>query len=440
MKDRVDIIVEGIKKHKSVEDVNNELKDNQKDVLYARSFWESCIIYTLNNGLNGNDFIEIKNKYQDVVDEAYNQNMKYFEDGAITFKKIEDYVVENSDTSNNLQTMFITNEMALELENVHNEKDFKTYIEKNKNKFSMVRERTRYYFCKYLYFYLKQQIDEYLKKYMDLLDSDMVKSGLYKDKIKSLLEEESGFITFITDADRTRLKKINSYGGHMDYLQNQVKISESILFREFNYFYSEYITLDWLAMVFEMYDNPESWTDARIIKVGHKLKLCKKNPDEAEIKKTLEELIGKWNEYDVGLDEQYRRDDIEAVRKSYQKGRSGNNFFRDFFKGDRDISRSTFLAFMLFIGGTTKLSDKDKINIQRLNVMLQNCQFQPLNPRNPYDKFIVGYLNATDRLEYLYDEMEKSADALEKSVLYKLYTDSYSHERELENKLENSIQ
>ena len=67
---------------------------------------------------------------------------------------------------------------------------------------------------------------------------------------------------------------------------------------------------------------------------------------------------------------------LRQRRKLYQRGRAGEDYFRDFILGKRDISRSVLTSFLLFVECANSAGCRMScVTIPRLNRILRNCGF-----------------------------------------------------------------
>lgn len=93
-----------------------------------------------------------------------------------------------------------------------------------------MREKARYYFCKYLYFYLRHKIEDFLVSQSSSMNSPKALSELSVFK-------------GITQLKRKKM----SVDEIRDFLMH-TGISCREIFDNLNYFYFGYISLDWLEV------------------------------------------------------------------------------------------------------------------------------------------------------------------------------------------------
>ena len=156
---RLAVLAEGFARNLTLEKVNERLEDEGYETLYARSFYEAGLIYAFSHQLSYDRWMELYRKYMEKYTEQAKGKKQSFPKGKITLKNLEKYVRENS--SEQLETEMLTSFMEREIIDSQSEEDFFHFMDRNAENFSAVREKARYYFCKYLYLYIRQKIDSY---------------------------------------------------------------------------------------------------------------------------------------------------------------------------------------------------------------------------------------------------------------------------------------
>ena len=86
---------------------------------------------------------------------------------------------------------------------------------------------------------------------------------------------------------------------------------------------------------------------------------------------------------------------------------------------------------LLFVKVRVPLDDENKITMNRLNRILMNCGFSVLKPDQEFDRFVIRFLRSTEPLDVLEEEVEKQVIQGKNFYLYKVYRDSYCHQKEL---------
>ena len=130
------------------------------------------------------------------------------------------------------------------------------------------------------------------------------------------------------------------------------------------------------------------------------------------------------------LNREYGRDKKKAA-KLYQRGRSGEDFFREFITGKRDINRETLIAFLLFIKMKISLDDDSKITLMRMNRILTNCGFAQLRLGIEFDRFVIDFLRSQEPFSVMEEYVDRQIGKGENFYLYKVYRDAYCHQDEL---------
>ena len=489
---RIEILRKAFENKWSLEAVNKELEDNLCERLYARNIYEAGLIYAFCLGFDYENWKQLYTAYEEERKDArdyiqspekniiatYKKEQKDTKEciqsleqnmvttyekkrvpsysgiwsGKITLKQIYEYIMYNS--KENFQTGTVTEELEEKLwkeqENtlpdktsigfLDKKKNFIAFMNENQKQFSEVREKARYYFCKYLYFYIEERCENYY---------DKCRTEETEEKIYG----ESLFLEYCIQAEKNALNQLTmlklltplkneakkakvslSLEQRKEYLRNAA-LSFRVIFNEFNYFYFGFVSLGWVEMLFEFYGPLKDWSEEEKIRIACSLGYCKKNPSDEEKEKAflqLERLSKKQENTEKQLDEKYA---IGMERAGYQSGRSGETYFRDFITGRRDINRDTLLAFLVFVQAETKLDLKDKLTIARINRILYNCGFAQLRPDREFDEFIRKYLTGEAKEEVLYEAAERAALKSEDFYLYKLYQQAKSCQKELEGKL-----
>lgn len=432
---RLEILAEGFEKKMTSKQVNEKLLENDCETLYVRSYSEASLIYAFDHGIDYPHWKELFAKCQKIYDES-NQQKVIFSGGKITLKQLEEYVMKGSD--HQLQTEYLTRWMETELKESSDEADFEAFMLENASNFSASREKARYYFCKYLYFYIREKCDAYYR-------SCELSEKLRRQYGNMLLEQERGMqekfaleeLSFLKPL--TKLKKEAekvkagmSVEEKREYLES-ASLTPGGIFDEFNYFYFGYVSADWIEVLFELYGELEEWPYQDKIKIVRSLGLCNAKSNKTEEKQAMDELERMAREQrkkEETMDLEHVRDK-DMKKKIYQRGRSGEDYFRDFILGKRDINRSTLISFLLFVNENIHLDADSRITIPRLNRILVNCGFPQLRPKQVYDQFVIRFLKAADPMEVVEEEVERLVTKGNDFYLYKVYRDAYCHQKEL---------
>lgn len=433
---RLMVLAEGFAGNWDLDKVNTTLKEEGYEALYARSLYEAGMIYAFSHHLSFEEWKELYKNYLEKNEKIDRPGSKWFSGGKITLNQLESYVNENS--SEQMNTMMLTTFMEQEIIESSSKDDFYDFMNRNIQNFSSVREKARYYFCKYLNLYIREKCEKYYDccekseklrvQYGNTLDKDE------RGYLEKFALEELSFLKPLT-----ALKKEAQKSRPTMTLEEKHRLLENTaltpggIFDEFNYFYFGYVSVDWMELIFELYGSVKEWPEHVKIRVAHGLGYCTANPDEKEKEGALEKLreIEKEEEMrEKKLDCEYERDE-KKVSRLYQRGRSGEDFFREFITGKRDINRETLISFLLFVKMKSELSEENRITMARLNHILENCGFSQLRPDRGFDQFVMGFLRAKDPFAVLEEHVEDQVTSAQDFYLYKVYKDAYCHQDEL---------
>ncbi|NCB93962.1 MAG: hypothetical protein EOM40_15590 [Clostridia bacterium] len=415
---RYRIIALGFVRKYSLEELNSKLKEEGCAQLYSRNLWEASLIFAFLNGMSYREWKSLQEECEEIRTNQEHANI-YFNGNGITFQELKKYLNGNSEEDEQkekrkknhlMMTRHLTQVLEKKIADLDNDKaEFTSFLSTNLASFSVVREKTRYYFCKYLYFYLENKIENYLSAAQSGIGADIalaelsVLKGLTQLKRKKMSQEDAR--QFLVDAN----------------------ISCGEIFNAFNYFYFEYVSLDWMEVLMEYYGDitklPKKEKTKLASALRHYQPEYKKLSDEEIIAKKVEEMSQREDE----MDEIYS---IYSDGKGYQKNRSGENTVRKFIKGTLDIDRTTLICFLLFFGSDAELPPEYVITKERLSEVLLECGFSGLKEEDDFDYFVIQYLKAPDPVEYLMEEVTRYAVHEENFYLYRMYRSSKSYNDE----------
>lgn len=432
---RLEILAEGFVRGWNAEQVNEKLLENDCETLYARSYFEASLLFAFDNKMEYSRWKELFSQCRKIYDESSNLS-GVFSGGKITLKQLEAYISQESNTM--LQTEYLTQWMQTELKKQKSEQGFQNFMNENLAHFSSVREKARYYFCKYLYYYIREKCSSYYK-------NCEISEKLRRQYGNTLPQDERGMpekfaleeLTFLKPLTKLKKEADKAKPGmtiqeKKEYLEN-ASLTPGGIFDEFNYFYFGYISADWLEVLFELYGEFGKWPEQTKLKIARSLSLCSACADREEEKaalKELEKMAEEQRKREEALDQEHIRDP-RIKKKLYQRGRSGEDYFRDFILGKKDINRSTLISFLMFVNARLSLDADNKITIPRLNRILVNCGFAQLRPGHGFDKFVMNFLKARDPMEVVESEVESQVVKGNDFYLYRVYRDAYCHQSEL---------
>lgn len=268
---RIKILKRAFEEGWNLEQVNSELEKHFCERLYARNRYEAGLIYAFQNRISYEAWKELYQKY---IEQG--RNMENREDGIkkkrifeskkqrastytsgiwrgedITFKAIKDYVRKNSQNEvleTGMRTFLVEEELK-HVETVEYNAGFRKFMEKNESEFSAVREKARYYFCKYLSFYIEERCQRYYEKCKE--KEVAISCGKTKQELEPYKRAEQ--IAFaeldvlknlsVLKAESEKIKINIPLVEKMNYVDN-ARLSYRTLFDRFNYFYFGFITLE----------------------------------------------------------------------------------------------------------------------------------------------------------------------------------------------------
>ena len=410
---RYRIIALGFVKHFTAEELNQKLRENGCAQLYARSLWEAGLFYAFLKGLSYKEWKKLQETIVRFRDEGGIAD-PFFQNPTITVRDLRDYLEANSsDDRQAMATRQLTRALEEKIaEAASGEEDFESFLSENIRAFSMVREKTRYYFCKYLYFVLLTKVDRYL---------DAVRRGISVEEASAELDMFKG----ITPLKRKKM----TFEESRDFLLN-CGISCGEIFDAFHYYFFEYVSLDWVQVLADYYGSLDAMPDEEQRRLASALR--RQDPvrygpltDAAIVAAKQEEMEAA----EEALDEAYS---LDGDSRGYQRNRAGENTIRKYIRGTLDIDRTTLVCFLLFFGAAANLPAELQITPERLSEILLSCGFPALREQDDFDCFVLGYLDADDRVEYLMQEVTNYALEEENFHLYQVYKHSTSYHEEFE--------
>lgn len=237
-------------------------------------------------------------------------------------------------------------------------------------------------------------------------------------------------------------KKFNNDQDIINVLK-ETSLSCGNIYEAFNEFYFGYSTSDWLDVLL---DN-SSW-NLELLNLKEKAELAnairshendwRELSDEEVIRKKQFEQAQREQE----IDEEYRPTDYvsangENSNHGYQKNRSGEKTVRGYIQGSLDLDRITLIFYLLFFANRFVQHKDLEMNRKRLDEILENCGFQRLSEDKEMDYFVIEYLEAENREEFLQLTVEAEAREKKNSYLYHIYRGAVSEDKVFESLLRN---
>lgn len=144
----------------TLDELDQKLKENGCEQLYARNQTEATLVYAFLKGLSYEEWLDLQKICEEMNNEAKDQ---WFNGAGVTYRELREYVRANSDiTEDELLTQKVTRRLRGQIEKTSTEEEFLRFMEDNREDFCVVREKARYYFCKYLCYYIEEKTEAYL--------------------------------------------------------------------------------------------------------------------------------------------------------------------------------------------------------------------------------------------------------------------------------------
>ena len=398
----------------SLNELNSALVAHSCEQLYARNPYEATLIYAFNNGLSYDEWRNLLKESEHIRSKVNDEPL--LSSSRISLAGIRKYVAKNSEDASDTyyETMHRTNSIQSHLSSASGDrKELLKYLLRNISEFSFVREITRYYFCKYLVYFLETRKNDYCR-------------ALEKDRgVQRALSRLSDFKV------QSTLSRKKYSPSEASQLIDEAPISLSAIYDDFQSFYFEYTTMDWMNVLLERYD------------IYHLSESQKK--DVADYLRSYNKALSEMTDDEViawQQTEMERRDaeadleySLEGDGSSSVPSRVGESFLRKVLRGTVDLDRTTFLSFLLFFDKESDIPKEHRINETRLRSILNNCGFPVLSSDREIDDFIIDYMNTDDPMTLLLQEAEIMAMSQENFYLYKSHLASKSKSSEWEKLL-----
>lgn len=402
---RYRLIALGFMKHLTLEEMNRKLQEEGCARLYSRNFWEASLIFAFGHGLSYERWKILKSRTIHMAEE-FNSVQGVPLLSGITFHDLKEYLKEASGNRNIMQTRHLTRSIEKQLLDLSGqEEEFRRFLEENLQSFSKVREKTRYYFCKYLYYYLQTRMEETLRELRENRIRNYVFKGISILNRKKTTEEEA----------REQLENCN--------------ISCREIYSEFHYFYFEYISMDWIEILMEYYGHISQIPSSIKKKIAEEIKGRQPRKKKLSDDEILREKIREMEKKEEELDRIYS---LESERPGYQRNRGGEKVLRNYIKGSVDLERGVLLAFLLFFGSQSVLEEDQILTRERLNEILLECGYGQLTRAEETDRFVLEFLQAEKPREYVMETAVTCALKGENFPFYHIYYSACSYNREFE--------
>ena len=404
---RYRIIALGFVQRFSLQQLNDKLSQYGCPRLYSRNFWEATLIFAFMHGHSYEEWRGMQAQCADLFDRT--EGPEWFRGGKITYEELERYVQQNSsDQGDLLATQLYTRRLEEELQEAGDGVEaLRAFLSANLSSFSAVRERTRYYFCKYLYYWLNRRIENYFNACRRGRGVDEALSELLSLKVVTQLRRSQRM-----PEDQKR-EKIRASA-----------LSCGELFDAFNYFYFGYVSADWAQILLECYERIEDiparqkQSLAQIFRKDHPD--WKRRSDDEVLREGIQEL-------EAREDAAYARDGD----RGYGKNRAGEQALHKYIQGTLDIDRTVLLCFLLFFASDASMPDEHRLTPRRLDDILNRCGYPALDVEDDFVWFVVEFLESRRPLDFLDEVIVGYARQQENSFLYRIYGGAVQYQDEL---------
>ncbi|MBR2571636.1 MAG: hypothetical protein IKE30_05855 [Clostridia bacterium] len=425
---RCRIIALGFVRRFSLEELNGKLAQYGCPRLYSRNFWEATLIFAFLHGNSYEEWRQMQAQVRDLYSRA--EDSQWFRSSKITYAELERYVSENSDTQGDMlvtqrQTRYLEDALASIPDGIE---ALRAFLSANLRSFSTVRERTRYYFCKYLYYYLNQRIENYLNAWRRCrgVGDALSEMSVLKVVTKLRRNEKAAGKAERTEPGTGPAGKSTATEEDKRSLIRDSAISCGEVFDAFNYFYFGYVSTDWIEILTECYESLEDIPARQ--KRGMAEVLRKNHPgwEGFDDSRVIRESVRESEEKE---DAAYSSDGS----RGYGKNRAGEHAVYKYIQGSLDIDRTVLICFLLFFAGGTQMPQDQKLTVQRMNDILTRCGYAALDIEQDFDWFAEEFLESDRPLDFLDEVIVGYARQQENSFLYRIYGGSVQYEEELRN-------
>ena len=396
---RVRLILKGLVNGADAAQVNKTLLEQGCPTLYARSYREAVLIYALNQHLSLPQYQALQRQCDALREHASSKDIP---PKSVTLHWLRQYVTKYSNTEGTrLVTGTLTRQLADSLGEVESDEALLQILNENIAAFSEVREKTRYYFCKYLLYYLDNRVEDYF-------NAKRTKVGIpfAEEQIRTLFRGISYLKRHKSEEE-----------GKLRTVLEEAPISLGGVFEDFSYFFFYYNVQPWTDLLGEAYGDDLAQIPTYLKEKYLRAVRCPSRPD-----------------LDQAVAQMMRRQEAEAEQATSTE-RCGETALRKYFRGQLDMDRGTFLCFLLFFSATSQIPAGQQLEERRVNEILVNCGFPMLQSDQPFDAFVcrfLGYDSLDAAWDYVMEEVNRAVMRGEDSFLYRSYRRSDNYYRQLE--------
>lgn len=417
----------------SLDQLNDLLAEARCPKLYARSFTEATLIYAFKKRLSFEAWRSLVRRLDEI---ETGEDDRFFR-GTITYGELKRYIAENSEQQGDIiATRSRTRLLREGIESMTDDDLFFAYMSDNISAFSNVREKTRYFFIKYLCYYIERHVERYLDSFSaprrkagrrDSADSELyllrriLKRGDGADGSLTPDEAVSGLRMLQCRAKLSDMKKSSIEEKRKVIESSAVSCGE--IFSEFNYYFDRYVSSDWEEILVECYSSIEEMPADQRRRIADILR-----SERSEWKKLPDAQVIRMKQREI----QQEQDEMYALEGGKPKRDPGENAVRCYIKGTKDIDRTVLICFLLFFASDASMPEPQKLTQERLNEILLKCGFAALDMDNNADWFAAEFLESEDKFSLLTDLMNEYAHRNENSFLYHIYSGAVNSKEELD--------
>ena len=417
---RYRLIAMGFVTQMTLPELDKRLEENGCEKLYARNPVEASLIYAFSRGISYDQWKVLEQQCEQKEEQRGFLDV-WFRDQTVTYTQLKNYVMENSDQRDGrFKTQKVTKQLQQQIKQTGSDAEFLQFLDQNWESFRPMREKARYYYCKFLYYYIQDKIDSYKMAKRSGFGIEQALLDLNVLKISSKMRKKS------------RDEK------ELDQIFDEAAISFGNLYDAFNYYYFGYISLDWMEILFEYYGNDtKGMSPAQKKELARAIRAYEDGWDAYSDDEVVATKMEEAEKRERLLDQEYalERSDTEqngGIRgRGYQKNRSGEKSVRNYIKGTLDLDRTTLICYLLFFGKEQQKDQEIFLNRERLDAILLECGYAKLRSSDDFDCFVINYLTAKDRVDYLMESVTESARKEKNFYLYHMYRESVNEEQRL---------
>ena len=422
----------------SVDETNTYLEKAGMAKLYPRDLFDSCVIFSLKNNIGAKDFEDFYSEAKTHI--VISEKPKF---GSITINKLKNIIKESSESESS-KTVHITDEIASLVMNCTNQEEFFDFVA---NELSPVLSETyqlqRRYVCLYVYYALMARAEE-----IYTFIEDLKKDGpLSKEILHALNSHEEitcedywhDFMNIINMKIRRKIEKLEE--------AEQGKSVYGYSFKE-----GEFDSNAVYEVLASSLSDPLSLFKSTISTKSE-------NEDDAKEKiEKLKQINSRESFYDAPISLELfwkflygsTSKEHEVKDDSTNKKRANNNGskLKQLINGDIILSRSSFVFLLTSIAAyldntTYKIKNTNhKLSINRINEILVNSHFAPLNTGDSVDIATLLYFfskekNAEDEVFNYFDFFD-AIDVAEEGKIKMLYLSEFKA-KENQEKIEKEL-